>query len=333
MFQFYKFMAKRSAALIGYSEDYADHSYYLQPFRDKVTAVFPPIKIPEPDPEKVAQLRQQVDAYSTFGTSINPRAAVIVRPYADGNLKILGGKAFRAPSVYELYYNDGGFTQDASPNLQPEVIYSGEIEHTHRFSPTVSGSLTTYANYVKGLILTRGSGNEMDPLRYENSAAPLVTLGGEAGLRRDWRQGWMLSVTYGFTHAQFLATNSLSDAASLKKHPERRDVANAPAHLAALKGAVPIVSRQLLAATRLAVEGPRYDRFENAGEPSQRQTPTVVLWDIVLTGNERRWGLEYSFGVYNAFDWQYVFPVSGEFSQRTIAQDGRTFLASAELAF
>jgi outer membrane receptor for ferrienterochelin and colicin len=280
-----------------------------------------------------ASVGTRVDAYSTFGTSINPRASVIVRPYADGNLKILGGKAFRAPSVYELYYNDGGFTQVASPELQPEVIYSGEIEHTHRFSPTVSGTLTTYANYVKGLILTRGSGDETDPLRYENSTAPLATLGGEAGLRRDWRQGWMLSATYGFTHALFLATNSLGDAVSLKKHPERREVANAPTHLATLKGAVPIVSRQLLAATRLAVEGPRYDRFENVGEPLQRQTPTVVLWDIVLTGNERRWGLEYSFGVYNAFDWQYEFPVSGEFSQRTIAQDGRTFLASAELAF
>ncbi len=96
----------------------------------------------------------RVDVYSTFGTSLNPRLAVLLRPYAAGNLKILGGKAFRAPSVYELYYNDGGFTQIASPDIQPELVYSAEIEHTHRFSPTVAGTLTAYGNYVRDLILS-----------------------------------------------------------------------------------------------------------------------------------------------------------------------------------
>ena len=105
------------------------------------------------------------------------------------------------------------------------------------------------------------------------------------------------------------------------------------AHLAALKGAVPIISRQLVAGTRITLEGPRYDRYENAGEPAQDKTPAAVLWDIVLSGEEQRWGLKYAFGVYNAFDWDYELLVSGEFPQRTIAQDGRTFLASAELGF
>jgi outer membrane receptor for ferrienterochelin and colicin len=275
----------------------------------------------------------RLDAYSTFGTSLNPRGAVILRPYANGNLKILGGKAFRAPSVYELYYNDGGFTQIASEDLQPETVYSGEIEHTHRFSPRVAGTLTAYANYVKGLIVSQGSGIDTDPLFYENSDVPLTTLGGEVGVRRDWRQGWMLGVTYGFTYSRFLASNSFGDLVSLKKSPDHRYPANAPQHLAALKGAVPIISRQLVAGTRISVEGLRYDRYENAGEPAQDKTPAVVLWDIVLSGEEQRWGLKYAFGVYNAFDWEYELPVSGEFQQRSIAQDGRTFLASAEIGF
>lgn len=275
----------------------------------------------------------RLDAYSTFGTSLNPRGAVIVRPYDNGNLKILAGKAFRAPSVYELFYNDGGFTQIASPELKPETVYSGEIEHTHRFSPRVSGTLTAYGNYVRDLIVSGGSGVETDPLFYENSDAPLTTLGFETGFRRDWRHGWMLGVTYGFTYARFLASNSFGDLISLKKDPEHRNVANAPMHLASLKGAVPIISRQLVAATRITVEGARYDRNENASDPTQDQTPGAVLWDIVLSGEETRSGLKYSLGVYNAFDWHYELPLSSEFQQRTIAQDGRTFLASAEIAF
>ncbi len=59
MFALYKFMAKRAARLIAYSQDYADHSYYLLPFRDKVSAIYPPINIPSPDSKRAEALRTQ----------------------------------------------------------------------------------------------------------------------------------------------------------------------------------------------------------------------------------------------------------------------------------
>lgn len=59
MFKLYKFMANRAPRIVGYSHDYADYSYYLKPFRDKVKVIYPPIFIPQPNPEKVAQLRQE----------------------------------------------------------------------------------------------------------------------------------------------------------------------------------------------------------------------------------------------------------------------------------
>ena len=59
VFQLYKYMAKRAGRLIAYSHDYADHSYYLMPFRDKVSVIYPPVTIPEPDPDRVAELRKQ----------------------------------------------------------------------------------------------------------------------------------------------------------------------------------------------------------------------------------------------------------------------------------
>lgn len=57
MFAFYKFMAKRAPRIIAYSDDYAQHSYYLKPFREKVQPVYPPIFIPDPIPENVAKYR------------------------------------------------------------------------------------------------------------------------------------------------------------------------------------------------------------------------------------------------------------------------------------
>jgi len=59
MFLLYKFMASHAAQIIAYSQDYANNSYYLQPFIDKVRVNYPPIKIPEPNPENVAKLREQ----------------------------------------------------------------------------------------------------------------------------------------------------------------------------------------------------------------------------------------------------------------------------------
>src|ERR1019366_5539022 len=43
---------------------------------------------------------------SGFGVgAFSPRLAVIVKPTPDDVVKLLGGQAFRAPSIYELYYS------------------------------------------------------------------------------------------------------------------------------------------------------------------------------------------------------------------------------------
>ncbi|HVO44503.1 MAG TPA: glycosyltransferase family 4 protein, partial [Aggregatilineales bacterium] len=59
MFQFYQFMAKRAQRLIAYSHDYADNSYYLLPFRDKVSVIYPPILMPLANQERARQLRTE----------------------------------------------------------------------------------------------------------------------------------------------------------------------------------------------------------------------------------------------------------------------------------
>lgn len=58
-FQLFKLMAGRAHRLMAYSRDYADNSYYLRPYLDKVTPNYPPVRIPHPDPARVAELRAQ----------------------------------------------------------------------------------------------------------------------------------------------------------------------------------------------------------------------------------------------------------------------------------
>jgi outer membrane receptor for ferrienterochelin and colicin len=278
-------------------------------------------------------LGTRLDHYSTFGYSTNPRLAIVLTPYEGGNLKILAGKAFRAPSVYELYYNDNGSTQVASPGLSPESIYSGELEFSHRFSPTVIGTVAGFSNVATNLVVLKDIGTGI--FQYQNSDAPLLTLGTEAELRREWRQGWMLAASYSAQHSHYLPLHAtLKDALKGRENAALRHVSNAPEHLASLKGAVPILSHGLVLSTRMSLEGPRWDRHEDASDPvPQAKTEAAVVWDLVLSGEEARWGLRYAFGVYNAFDWRYTTPLSVEFRQNTIVQPGRTFLASANVTF
>jgi outer membrane receptor protein involved in Fe transport len=275
----------------------------------------------------------RLDAYSTSGRSLNPRLAVIVEPYQSGNTKLMLGKAFRAPSIYELYYNDGGFTQIESPELGPENIYSAELEHSHRFSPTVSGSAAVFGNYVRDLVLSGGNGDEADPLYYFNSDVPIATFGAELTLRRDWRQGYMLALSYSAQRSRFLKDDSLGALFGFEKSAAHRRVANSPEHLASIKGALPILGRALTLASRLSIESGRYDRHEAIADAPQGKTEPFAIWDVVLTGSEERHGFSWAAGVYNAFDWRYALPVSVEFTQRNIAQDGRSFLLSGELKF
>ena len=152
-------------------------------------------------------------------------------------------------------------------------------------------------------------------------------------MHREWRQGWMLGADYAYQYSQFLSSTSLSDLFTLTRANNLRHVPNSPHSLASFKGAVPVLVRGMTLATRVTVQGPVYDRNEVVGDPPQSKIDSSVIWDLVLSGREDRWGLTYSIGVYNVTDWRYYAPVSVEFTQPSIVQNGRTFLASANWRF
>lgn len=59
MFALYKMLGRIAPKIVLYSEDYANHSYYAEPFREKVSIVYPPIVIPPPNDERAAELRAE----------------------------------------------------------------------------------------------------------------------------------------------------------------------------------------------------------------------------------------------------------------------------------
>ena len=267
----------------------------------------------------------RVDHYSTFGSSVSPRLAVMHRPWKDGNFKFITGRAFRAPSVYELYYNDGGATQIANPRLLPETIYSAEIEYTHQVSPTVLITASTWGNSVHDLIDTQITGGNQS--QYVNTSNPVAVVGTDLSMRRDWRQGWMVEANYGLEHAAFLRSQSVADLLSFNQMATPHPVSNVPRQNIALRGFAPILERRLLLGTRFTFIDRRWTRYEPKSEQPQRTTEAAILWDIVLSGHEDRTGIGYHVGVYNLFDWRYALPVGVEFKQVSMRQLGRSVVA------
>jgi hypothetical protein len=144
----------------------------------------------------------------------------------------------------------------------------------------------------------------------------------------------MAAASYSVQRTVYLASKSFDSLVRLERSPNFREVPNAPAQLASIRGAVPILSRALTLMTRLSLEQGRYDRADSiSADNPQGRTASALFWDFVFTGTEARWGLNYSLGVYNAFDSQARYPVSAEFRQRTIPVTGRSLLASGSLTF
>ncbi|WP_437967609.1 TonB-dependent receptor [Sorangium sp. So ce260] len=285
------------------------------------------------------------DYYSTLEDATpvpSPRIALIVKPYEQGNLKITGGRAFRAPSIQELFYGyaagipgtlDYVELYKPSPGLGPEQVWSGEVEFTHRLSSTVSVLGAGYVNHLSDLIFQQGSQTPDDPTHYENTTVPILVVGGEAELRREWRQGWMASASYSYAKAQYLEDSGVNNL---------RRVPNSPEHMASVRGAVPLFGKALGLASRLTVEAPRFDRnvktYEgeptpDGGEPpSQTKTEPVVIWDIVLSGQIDVGNLRYNVGVYNVGDWRWTAPTAAQYTIAKFPQNGRTFLASLNMS-
>lgn len=273
------------------------------------------------------------DYYSNFGGSLNPRVAVVYKPYEGGNLKAMFGKAFRAPSVYEHYYSSPsqlpGDCAQVDPKtsclsqaaLKPESVYSAELELSHRFSPTLSATLAGYTNYITDIVSLVGGGTNASPNQYVNITNPIQTYGGEVELRRDWRDGWMAAASYSYQDTEYLDNETT----------RLRNVPNSPHHLAALKGAAPLLDRTLILATRLTFEGPVWDRYDLPTDPLQAQTNPFFIWDVVLSGEAERYGVRYNLGLYNATDQRLVVPVSREFTQAFMPQAGRTVLAQVSV--
>ena len=97
----YDAAARRAAALVAYSDDYASHSPWLRPYAAKTTAILPPVEIPAPDPARVAALRERLGVRGRALVGFAGRFVEEKRP--DVLLRSLPAIAREHPSVTAVF--------------------------------------------------------------------------------------------------------------------------------------------------------------------------------------------------------------------------------------
>ena len=240
--------------------------------------------------------------------AISPRLGLVVKPYPGGYTKLVAGRAFRSPSTYELFYNDDGLTQVAPDALDPETIWTGELEHTHEIDARSYVIASLFGSQIQGLINL--GVNEDGLLEYENSSDEILSIGGELELRVTARSG---------AFAGFAVSYARLDTEAMAEPPDRSPIeeVNSAAAAGAVRGFWPALAERLGLAAELVYNSPRPRRDGTDAAPA-------VLARVFASGRLRGTGLLYRLGVTNVLDWDWSAPVGPEYRQQSIRQEPRT---------
>ncbi|MEQ1501114.1 MAG: TonB-dependent receptor [Myxococcota bacterium] len=256
------------------------------------------------------------DYWSTFGFAPSPRVALVTQPTDRDVLKLIAGRAFRAPSLFELAFEapDIQVPSDFGGRvLSPETVWSGEAEYTHRFGTLWTLLLAGHGSLAQDLIETQPLGDGSGLIVYENSDGAIRTMGADAELRRAFQGGVLVSAFYSWLDARY--ENELG-------------VENAPIHHAAFKVVFPIAAPDLRLAARANLEGTRlYDAQHDA------RTGLATIVDVVASGKVPALNVAYAVGVYNALDTDYEQPLGDTFPLRAMPQPGRSLMFDLSKSF
>jgi iron complex outermembrane receptor protein len=245
------------------------------------------------------------DRYSTFGGSTNGRLGLVYAPTRRTAIKVLRGTAFRAPSVFELYYNIAG----GNPTLKPEEIETTEAVWEQYVGARVRTAATVFQYRIERLIAAV-PGAEFFGVSFQNYGT-VRAKGAEFEVEAAWND--QLSTRFAHT------IQNAEDASSGER------LTNSPKHLSQvsarwspLRGRVSIgYSGQQLG-----------DRRSLAG----RIAPGYFRQDLSFT-IQANVHATIRGGVTNTTNREYFDLGSPDHAQDLIAQNGRTFWIGSSYRF
>lgn len=243
----------------------------------------------------------RTDWYEAFGSSTNPRLALIFKPADKTAVKALWGTAFRAPNAYERFYRNQ--LVQPNPNLRPETIHTSELVVERYMSERYRVMASAYASRIKGLISQIMTPAEL--LEFVNLESAR-TRGVEAEVEAKWKSGVGGRLSFSYQRASDLVTHM----------PLR----NSAAHLGTANVTVPVFRRRVIAGFDL--------HYVGAVETLHgTDTRAFVVPNLTVTAFNLPHHFTFSASAYNFLNGRYAYPGGDEHRQDVIYQNGRTFRA------
>lgn len=214
------------------------------------------------------------DSYSDFGSTTNPRLALVWEARQDLTAKLMYGTAFRAPSFIEQYAT-GNPVALGNPDLKPEKITTLEAELTWQARHDLQASLSIFQHEISDLINQSG-------VTYQNTGKQKGR-GGEFEIQWDASTALRISGHYAYqrnidqtTHqdAGYAPRHHLYTRADWRVHSDWR-----------LSGQVNYVA----------------DRHRPAGD-TRPQSPDYTSVDLTLRSNPKKRGWDFSASIFNLFN-------------------------------
>jgi outer membrane receptor for ferrienterochelin and colicin len=240
------------------------------------------------------------DHFSAVGSTFNPRAALIYNPFKDTTLKLLYGRAFRAPNSYELFYSSP--FQKINPDLKPEHIESYEVALEQTLNKNLRLTATGFYNRIKNLISEQT--DSADGMLFFGNVDNAATKGVSFELDGKYARGIEGRVSYTFQHTTDEVTG--------------RVLSNSPVQLAKLNLSLPLYKDKIYSGLEL-----QYQTSVKTLERHNAKGYLIANWTLFTRELIR--GVEFSASIYNLFDTRYGFPGAEEHAEDIIPQDGRTF--------
>ncbi len=230
-------------------------------------------------------LGARFDESQNFGSFLSPRAALVYRPTARTSYKLVYGRPFRTPSLYEAYYEDG-ISQVPNPHLRPETAEAVEASVEHKVGKAAYVLVNAYHYALRSVIQEVWISQSV--AQYQNCGAwdsngVEFELGGHVA-------PWL----------ETTASLSLDRAVDAQQHDT---LPNAPQRMAKVRGAVPIFRDRLYFSTDWQYLGARWTL-------SRAVTRPVAMLNATVSSTRLFHGFDFVAGIRNALNWAYADPIA-----------------------
>ncbi|NOU43787.1 MAG: TonB-dependent receptor [Methyloglobulus sp.] len=250
------------------------------------------------------------DYYSIFGSTVNPRVALIYNPWQNTTFKLLYGTAFRAPNQFELNYA----IKDAlvaNTHLKPEKLDTLEFIVEHYFTRQLRTEFNVFQTHLDKNITSVGtqSGSQNQNNR------DVESIGVETQIENTWNNGFQGRLSYSWQNTVDAHTHQI--------------LSNSPEHMIKLNLIAPLWQDKVFLGLETQFMSSRRDLHDKKDPKVQN----YVISNLTLYTQNWVKGLELSASAYNLFDERYFDPASSDHVQSAIQQDGLTFRVRASYDF